>query len=934
MYLGVYKIQAHYLFCVNKTHNANGKKGCFLLLPQAIKIILSREQSMKTSISKLTKNIRFVLAASAAASAVSISPVIAQEADASANNNIEKIAVVGSRAAPRSVGDSPVPIDIIGSEELSKSGNTDMLEILKGTVPSLNVHTNPISDAASLVRPANLRGLPADSTLILLNGKRRHRSSVIAFLGGGINDGAQGPDISVIPSIAIKQVEVLRDGAAAQYGSDAIAGVMNFVLKDDSEGGTLTARHGEYYEGDGTTTEVAGNIGLPFTRDGFANLSFQYKNADATSRSVQIPYVQAYADAGLNVANPAQIWGSPEVKDDISIFGNVGLDLGDDKEFYMFGNYSERDVRGGFYYRNPNTRGGVYGGNIRLVDGVPTRQPADVDPDVETPEELAWNSATPTVLVGSLDGYDQQLDCPVVEIGENGLPNPTALSSLAAANCFSFNQTIPEGFTPNFGGNITDTSFTVGTKGEIRDGFASGVMYDLSGSVGRSESSFLIFNTVNASMGPASPRDFNPGKYIQLEKNFNFDLVKLVDAGLNEELNVAAGLEWHEESFEIVVGDVASFTAGPLTSQGFGIGSNGFPGFKPEDGGVSTRRNYAAYVDIEAPVTDALLLGGALRFEDYDTFGSTTNYKFSGQFHVTDDLSLRSSISSGFRAPTVGQANVSNVQTNLDGGVLVDSALLAPTNPISVQLGGTELQPEESQSFTFGGVYQMGDFFVSVDYYNIDVEDRISQSDKINLTETDKDALKLAGVANVDSLQQVSFFTNDFDTTTEGVDVVANYSADLFDGSSTFSLAYNWNETEVTQFSAITGAFKVKRLEEDLPNHRGTFTWAQSWDQLSMFTRVNYYGEYQGVHVDYDATAITADSAVTVDFEVNYFLNDSITLSAGAQNIFDQEAERIQQTAGLDEVGYSKSRWGGVYYETSPFGFNGGFYYVKATYNF
>ena len=208
-----------------------------------------------------------------------------------------------------------------------------------------------LSDAASLVRPANLRGLPADSTLILLNGKRRHRSSVIAFLGGGINDGAQGPDISVIPSIALKQVEVLRDGAAAQYGSDAIAGVMNFVLKDNAEGGSLTARHGEYYEGDGASTEISGNIGLPLTKDGFANLSFQYKNADATSRSVQRPDAEAFGAAGLNVANPAQIWGSPEINDDISIFGNVGLDLGDDKEFYMFGNYSERDVRGGFYYR-------------------------------------------------------------------------------------------------------------------------------------------------------------------------------------------------------------------------------------------------------------------------------------------------------------------------------------------------------------------------------------------------------------------------------------------------------------------------------------------------------------------------------------------------------------------------------------------------------
>jgi iron complex outermembrane receptor protein len=869
---------------------------------------------MNTQVNKLSRSMRLIFAASAAAAVVSISPVMAQESkDDSAN--IEKIAVVGSRAAPRSIADSPVPIDIISAKELSKSGNTDMLEILKGTVPSLNVHTNPISDAASLVRPANLRGLPADSTLILVNGKRRHRSSVIAFLGGGINDGAQGPDISVIPSIALKQVEVLRDGAAAQYGSDAIAGVMNFVLKDDSEGGSLTVRSGEFYEGDGASTEVSGNIGMPLTQDGFANLSFQYKNADATSRSVQRPDAAAFAAAGLNVADPAQIWGSPEIKDDITIFGNIGLDLGNDKEFYMFGNYSERDVRGGFYYRNPHTRGTVYsndGGETLLVGDLTPGPEGQVNDGLG----LGDGISCPTIPITTANVTTQQNYI-------DGVQND--------ANCFAFNEMIPEGFTPNFGGNITDTALTIGTKGEFQDGFAAGVLYDLSGSVGRSESQYVIYNTINASLGPNTPRDFKPGKYIQLEKNFNFDLVKRVNAGLYDDINVAGGLEWHEESYEVIAGDVASFTPGPLTSQGFGIGSNGFPGFKPADAGVSTRRNYAAYIDIEAPITEAFLLGGALRYEDYDTFGSTTNYKFSAQYHLTDDVSIRSSVSSGFRAPTVGQANVSNVQTNLSSGVLVDSALLAPTNPISVQLGGTELQPENSQSYTFGGVYTAGDFFMTVDYYNIEVEDRISQSDKITLSTADKDALKAAGIPNVESLQQVSFFTNDFDTTTKGIDVVANYAASLFDGSSTFSVAYNWNETEVTQFSAITGAFKVKRLEEDLPKHRGTFTWSQSWDAFSMFTRVNYYGEYQGVHVDYDATAITGDSAVTVDFEASYFVTEGITLSAGAQNIFDQEATRINIPASQ---GIPNNNWGGVYYETSPFGFNGGFYYMKATYNF
>lgn len=272
---------------------------------------------MKLKSNTLNQAIKFALATTTAGLFISGSALAQEESDnkIKVNANVEKIAIVGTRSAPRSIGDSPVPIDIIGGDELGKSGNTDMLELLKGAIPSLNVHSMPISDAASLVRPANLRGLPSDSTLILLNGKRRHRASVIAFLGGGINDGAQGADISVIPSIALKQVEVLRDGAAAQYGSDAIAGVLNFALKDASEGGSFEVRKGEYYEGDGDTTQISGNVGLPFTDRGFANLSFQYKTADATSRSVQRPDAAALSAAGVpGIPAITQVWGAPEVE--------------------------------------------------------------------------------------------------------------------------------------------------------------------------------------------------------------------------------------------------------------------------------------------------------------------------------------------------------------------------------------------------------------------------------------------------------------------------------------------------------------------------------------------------------------------------------------------------------------------------------------------
>ncbi len=843
--------------------------------------------------------------------------------------DVERIAVVGSRSAPRSVAESPVPIDIVGGDELGKNASSDMLDMLQAAVPSFNVRQQPISDAASFIRPVNLRGLSSDSTLILLNGKRRHRASVIAFQGGGVNDGAQGPDISVIPSVALKQVEVLRDGAAAQYGSDAIAGVMNFVLKDDSDGGSISVKQGSYYEGDGDSTIVDGNIGLPFTKDGFVNLSFQYKTADATSRSVQRPDAQALIDAdNTEVNSPAQTWGNPEIDDDITLFGNVGLDLGNDKEFYMFGNYSDRTATGGYYYRNPQNRGGVF-----------------TDPDGN-------------LLVGAMDG--NAAACPNIAITAGDVRTQQNYIDDVANNdnCFAFNELLPGGYTPQFTGDINDTSLTMGTRGEIKGGFLDEAFFDISGSVGRNKSTYTLANTVNPSMGALNADQaglsFEAGSYIQLEKSFNFDLTQSVDMGLEEPVNVASGLEWRQESFEIIAGEQASWQQGPLATQGFSVGSHGFAGFSPESQGINKRQSIAAYVDVEAQLTEDFLLGAALRYEDFSSFGDTTNYKLTAQYQVTDELSFRASHSTGFRAPTVGQANVVNTQTSLVNGELIQSATFPPTHVVSAQKGGVELQPEESTSFAVGAVYQNGDFFMTVDIYNIEVTDRVAQTDKFFIDS--EDVLALQGEYPSPELLlggSITYFANNFDTKTQGVDVVANYSMDLLGGDTNLSLAYNYNKTEVEnrkptidpktgmpvldangELTFATSDFKVRRLEEGIPEHRATFTVAQSWENVSMFVRANYFGEWFATHADepdVDSSygwSETVGSSYTIDAQVSYFLNDSWTLSAGANNIFDTEAQELQKDGGAYGV------VSGVYYESGPFDYNGGYYYVKAAYKF
>ena len=834
-----------------------------------------------------TKNIWKINAIATAILVGGTLPVIAQAADTTAT--LEEVVVVGSRGAPRSVGDSPVPVDVISADELGKAGSNDLMMQLQGAVPSLNVHLQPISDAASMIRPANLRGLSSDSTLIMVNGKRRHRASVIAFQGGGVNDGSQGPDISVIPSIALKSVEVLRDGAAAQYGSDAVAGVINFVLNDSAEGGTIKVKKGEFSEGDGATTVVMGNFGMPLTDAGFMNVSFQMKENDATSRSVQRPDAQGLIDAGnTSVAVPAQIWGAPIIDDDVTFFFNSGLDLGNGSEAYMFGNYSERDIDGGFYFRNPDGRGGVF------TKGDGTRLIADVTGD------MSGNCPT------ALDPSDYA--------GRDAV--------IADPNCYILNQAAPGGYTPRFIGNITDSSFTMGRSGEIADGMMAGTAYDVSGSVGRNEATFGLNNTFNPSMGPDSPRDFETGSYIQLAKTFNVDLSKEYGS-----TSVAYGYEWRETTFSVISGEEASWKAGPYAVQGFNVGSHGFAGFSPDSAGAFSRRNYAVYGDVSNQVSEDLLVQGALRYENYSSGLDTTNYKLAFNYQLTDDVALRGSHSTGFRAPTQGQANVVNTQTTLVDGQLTQAQTLP-----GFKLGADQLQPEESTSFAMGIVATLGDVELTADWFNIEVDDRIALTSNAAPTAAQRAAMTAAGIPNAELIGEVNYFTNDFNTETSGLDIVATYSTNLMGGSTDLSAAYNYTDTEVSDQGNVTSDSKVKRLEEGLPNHRATFTMDQQWENVSAFVRANYYGEYYAVHADWFGT--NADSAMTVDVEVTYDINESFNVSVGAQNIFDQEAEKIDGSTGAVGEGVPGNVLGAIYYETSPMGIEGAFWYLSAGYNF
>lgn len=898
-----------------------------------------------------------------------------------AQEPIEEIITTGTRRAERSAADSSVPIDVVSGQEFENMGTADLDDMLRNTVPSYNVTRAPISDAATLVRPATLRGLPPDNSLVLVNGKRRHRSGVIAELGGSLAAGSQGADISAIPALAIKQTEILRDGAAAQYGSDAIAGVLNFVLRDDSDGFTAEVRTGEYFEGDGTMFQFAANGGFALGNDGFANVTFQWHEQDPTSRSTQRTDAATLIAAGNTaIRQPyAQIWGAPEYRDNFNVFINSGITLSPTQEIYAFGNVGGRETEGGFFYRNPNSRSGVYthdfgGETYRAV----------VDTDVRRGMQN-YVSNCPALVAPPSGGNGVPLDPNVVST------DATAMANLPD-NCFVMNQLVPGGYTPQFGGTLEDASIVGGLRGE----FENGLLYDFSASFGRNAVQFFLNNTWNPSLGPDGivngqlQRDFDIGEYIQSETNFNADFVLpiKVDAFASD-LNFAFGAEYRDEVFTVRIGEENSWRDGrfafnsgtgtncygdgtncqldgngnPIPLPDLSIGAHGFAGFSPPQAGKFGRSNIAVYGELEADIVDNWTLALAVRFEDFEDFGDTTNGKIATRFAVTDTFAIRGSASTGFRAPTPGQSNITKVSTITVNGELQQRGQIPPTNQIAQFLGAEPLGPEEATNLSAGIVWDVSDTLsITADFFQIDLDDRISQTGTININGVPIPAgancpntlalpaqnqnlglcLQELGVPGAADLSSVSFYTNDFQTKTTGLDIIATLNTDFGDaGNGTLTAAWNWTETEVEDAGSEVSRNRVVDLENFNPQHRGIFTYnhfvGDSWRFL---LRASYYDDWvnSGFSSDPtprgpDGTGYTLncgvnqdkcyDSDWVFDVEAAYSFNERWQAIVGVQNLADNfgpvDLNNLDGTIGS----------GNTYDTGNPFGFDGGFWYVR-----
>ena len=841
---------------------------------------------------------------------------------------LEEVVVTGSRAKPRTVEDSPIPVDVFSQAELEEVGYTDSNEVIKTLVPSFSIGRQPISDGATFIRPAALRDLPTDKTLVLVNNKRRHRAALVTIGGSG----TQGPDIATIPMSAVKQIEVLRDGAGAIYGTDAIAGTINFILKDNSEGGSLSVDAGEYSEGDGGSVTVRGNIGLPLGDSGFLSISGEAYEADPTYRGEQycqswfaVPgcdgqngsyasfvangradrvaasqeasYLNNFANASVETENGiVQPWGRPNEKRS-GIFYNAAIPV-ENGEIYSFGNYTTSEADGSFFYRYP-FNGTIE--NLRTQDG-----------SIYSPLEL-----------------------------------------------------FPGGFTPRFFGEVTDVSIVGGWKGDL----TPDMTLDVSARYGSNEIDYVLSNTINPSLGDTSTQtSFKNGDLTNTEMQLQADFTY----ALSDTATLAFGLSFIDEEYEIGGGEPASYEAGPYSVQdpwGFcddngaataagtaviangssldcsdssdpvyrvvGVGSNGFPGYSPEFSGTYSRNSYAVYGEISGDASDAFSYQAALRYEDYDDFDSEVIGKVAGIYKISDAVAIRASLGTGFRAPTPGQQGTTNVSTRLPNGFPVATGLFPAGGSVAQALGASPLEPETSTQYTVGLVLSGERASITVDAYVINLDDRfnsvstqdVSTDPTSGAAYANYQALEAAGVAGANSIGGVFWFTNAFDTSSTGVDVVATMPFDFDNSSGKLTASLNYNKTEfeseVTQFFSNEDKYD---FVNNTPNTRWILTYNHYVGDLSLMGRLSYFGEADNQNGSGANPSFQVWDAVTfLDVEAAYQVTEQIKVMVGGRNITDEYPDK-------DELG--DDCCGRLYDSGSTVDWQGAYYYGRVTFDF
>jgi iron complex outermembrane receptor protein len=763
----------------------------------------------------------------------------------------QTVVVTGTRSLNRRSLDTESPVDVIGSKELLSTGSSELATVLSRLLPSMNFPRPVGADASDAVRPAQLRGLSPDQTLVLVNGKRRHASSVVN-VNGSMGRGSAPVDLNAIPLAAIDHIEVLRDGAAAQYGSDAIAGVVNIILKKGAEGGEIEATYGEYDKGDGEQTTVRGSAGVRLGDKGWARVAVEAGNRNPTNRAFADPR----PEAGARQGTLTQRYGDPDSRPR-SLFLNSQYAINDNIDWYAFANYGER----------------------------------------KTSSAATWRTAYTTPFIPAK---------PVLR---------TAL--------------YPEGFLPLEDSKSTDTSLVTGLRGEL-----AGWRWDASLNYGRNRFRLDVDNSVNYSLGAASPTSFYAGALSSTQELANLDLARDIPVSwMAGPLTVALGLEARYESYEIGAGEPNSYT---------GSGAQGFSGFRPENAGKNSRNNQSIYLNLEGDILKDLSGSLAVRHERYSDFGNTTSGKGSLRYQFTPAFALRGTVSNGFRAPSLAQAFYTITTTNYQIVNTLYTGIETGTFPVGSAaaraLGAQPLKPERARNLGIGAQWTpIRNWTTSVDLYRIDIDDRIVFSSNLQLSSASAAGLNTALQNQGIYVGAARYFTNAVDTRTKGVDVVSTYRLNLAQGArSEFTLAYNHNDNEVRHVAATPAVLadaklvlvdrqSVNRLTVGTPKDKLSLTadyTRGTWNGRATVTR---YGQFT-VPQNNPAYDQTYDPQWVLDLAASVRPAPDWRLTLGIDNVTNRYPAQVTSANGLNVSGTQPySIW-------APNGFNGRFFYLKAGY--
>jgi iron complex outermembrane recepter protein len=891
----------------------------------------------------------------------------AQEATADeAPASGDVIIVTGTRRTDRTVADSSVPIDVISGDQLASTGLTETNKILNSLVPSFNFPQPSIADGTDVIRPASLRGLAPDQTLVLVNGKRRHVSSLIN-VNGTVGRGSAAVDLNLIPALAIERVEVLRDGASSQYGSDAIAGVINIKIKSADNGGKASISYGKYVttlDGtpnvtglqtdsggqpilnpadnryflantngerkarDGEFKTAAVNIGVPIG-GGFVNVTGEYRDRDATNR--------AGYDLRPNYNRPTALFDTREVSFnrlnfqfgdaktvDYNVFVNAGVPVGENFNLYAFGSYGHRD--------------GLSAANYRSASAAANRNFATITP-------------------------------------------------ATSPNAANFSPLTPNGFLPLIDSKLGDWSAFAGIKGEL-----AGWNTDLSLGYGNNTFDYTVRNSLNTSFGTNSQSTFDAGGLEFGQLTANFDVSREFELGVASPVSLAFGLEYRDENFKIRAGDAQSFGLGPLfqasvvttaancttlggvfnattnvcsfPGRGALAGAQGFPGFPASAKTDKSRDSYSVYGEIDGDIFDGFTATLAGRYEDFSDFGSTFNGKLALRYEPTEGLALRGSISNGFRAPSLHQQFFTTTSTNFIAGLPVEISTVPVDSPVARALGSKDLKPEKSTNISVGATFSpTSRLNFTIDYYNIKIKDRIVLTENLGAAGTGSAAIQSAVKAVLDangfqSVGAARFFINGLETRTQGIDAVATFRASTGAlGDWTLTAAYNLNDTKISKrlnaldpLSSIPGLVLFGRVEgirftEGQPKDKLVFSADGKLGGLGITARTTRFGEV----VAPGAAAPLADASSLVllgpddvtlspkwitDLELRYNFLERFELAVGANNLFDVYPDRVPQGARPTGGFYPANAGYLPYSGFSPFGFNGRFLYARASVTF